>query len=149
MKFLLLAALVVLVVVEVTAPPPPPPPSGRPPPPPPSGRPPRPPPPPKGKKCSTSEDCDDGECCIDRGPFRKGRCNKLATEGRRCNLEGELFHDKYVRNCPCAEGLTCQAEKTKETPWGEVRINERCVSPSSTTAEPEPETEAPEPEAEG
>ncbi|GFT15249.1 uncharacterized protein NPIL_335131 [Nephila pilipes] len=143
MKFLIFAAVIVFVVVEVTAPPPPPP-----------SRPPR---PPKAKKCSSSEDCDAGECCVDDGFafFRKGKCKKLATEGKSCNLEGELFHDRYMRHCPCVEGLTCEAEKKIEVPWeGEIRINERCVSPTSTSAEPEPETtvvpetEAPEPEPE-
>ncbi|GFT15253.1 hypothetical protein NPIL_335151 [Nephila pilipes] len=134
MKFLIFAAVIVFVVVEVTAPPPPPP-----------SRPPRPTRPPKGKKCSTAEDCEAGECCVDVRKFRKGFCQKLATEGKRCNLEDEMFRNRYIHHCPCAEGLTCEAEKKIKDPRGnEIRINERCVSPTSTSEEPEPETEAPE-----
>ncbi|GFY71877.1 hypothetical protein TNIN_284361 [Trichonephila inaurata madagascariensis] len=140
MKCLLLAALVVLVVVEVTAP--------------------FPPLLSRGKKCSTSEDCDDDECCIG-GYFGKGRCRELGAEGKKnpiytklvysfaCSLENDLSDGKYSHSCPCEEGLVCHPEKSKKYPWGQMLINLRCIHPSSTTAEPEVETEALEPEAEG
>ncbi|GFT15255.1 hypothetical protein NPIL_335161 [Nephila pilipes] len=140
MKFLIFAAVIVFVVVEVTAPPPPPP-----------SRPPGPTRPPKGKRCSTAEDCDAGECCIDGGIFKLGFCRKLATKGERCNLEDEITNNKYSRHCPCSDGLTCEAEKiikakfedivaggsSSNTSKGELRVNERCVSPTSTSAAPE------------
>ncbi|GIY41138.1 hypothetical protein CDAR_603731 [Caerostris darwini] len=134
MKYLVFAALFVLFVVEVTAPRPPPP-----------SRPPR---PPKPGRCSSSEDCKENECCVDRSPshFRKGRCERLGREGRRCTSE-EADEGRYSHDCPCAQGLDCVARKIVKTPWGdEIKKGERCVDPSRTTVEPDTGSEAPETE---
>ncbi|GBM90338.1 hypothetical protein AVEN_218520-1 [Araneus ventricosus] len=140
-----------LQVVEVTAPPPDPPPRDRRPPRP--IRPPRPPRPNRGtrpprpirpqpKLCDTAEDCEADQCCVQFGPFffRKGRCVKLSSEGNCCSPEELAENGKYIRHCPCAEGLHCDAKKVVETKIGKVRINDRCVKPGPSTVQPDEET---------
>ncbi|GFT15251.1 hypothetical protein NPIL_335141 [Nephila pilipes] len=142
MKYLIFAAVIVFVVGEVIAPRPPPPS--------------RPPHPSKAKRCSTSKHCDSDECCVIDGSgfFWKGKCKKIGTEGKPCDLEGEVYQDIYMRQCPCAEGLTCKVKQIEVPSGGEIIIKERCVSKTSTSANPEPEStivpepEAPEPQAE-
>ncbi|CAL1272352.1 unnamed protein product [Larinioides sclopetarius] len=159
MKYLIIIALCVFLVVEVTAPPPPPPPRGSRPPPPTGGsRPPRPtrptrPPrptratrPPRPTRpqptlCETAEDCEADQCCVGFGYvfFKKGKCVKLSSVGKRCSPEELVENGKYIGSCPCAEGLHCEAQRVVET-RGKVRINDRCVKPGSSTIEPEEET---------
>ncbi|XP_055932118.1 uncharacterized protein LOC129962389 [Argiope bruennichi] len=154
MKYLIVIALCVFLVVEVSAPPPPPPPRGSRPPPPPKGS--RPPPPSRGTRpprptrgtrpprpapCDAAEDCEADQCCVVSGPFffRKGKCVKLATEGKSCSPEELALNGRFIGRCPCAEGLSCEPRRTVETKQGIIRINDRCVKPGSSTVEPDVE----------
>ncbi|GBM90336.1 hypothetical protein AVEN_218518-1 [Araneus ventricosus] len=101
MKYLIIIALCFFLVVEVTAPPPIPHWPIR----------------PKHKLCNTAQECEADQCCVKFGPsfFRKGRCVKLSSEGKRCSQEELAKNGKYFGRCPCAEGLHCEAKDVVET----------------------------------
>ncbi|GIX99871.1 prokineticin domain-containing protein [Caerostris extrusa] len=86
-----------------------------------------------GSGNNSDDDCEAGECCVAPGIFeyKKGTCKKLATKGEMCNEEDDnpgFFDVKYIDNCPCASGLTCEAKETKDLPFvGKIKIDERCV----------------------
>ncbi|XP_054706253.1 uncharacterized protein LOC129216122 [Uloborus diversus] len=91
-------------------------------------------------KCATAEDCSAGECCVTQTilPFKRGVCLSLGSEGRHCTTEEDavLSNGMYYRHCPCATGLECVAESIKVIPnIGEVKINERCTTGSTTVEE--------------
>ncbi|KAG8188024.1 hypothetical protein JTE90_009898 [Oedothorax gibbosus] len=147
MKYLLVLTLCLLVVLEVSLAQSEQPseeprtlrPSRRPPPP---SRPSPPPPPPE---CKTSDDCQQGECCVshDMFGFRRAHCHKLADKGKPCSLPERTVRGKYLNNCPCVGGLSCEAERVRNIPFvGEIRINERCAVLDATSPEPETEVTA-------
>ncbi|GFT86084.1 uncharacterized protein TNCV_3256991 [Trichonephila clavipes] len=107
----------------------------------------------EAKRCRSSEDCDDNECCVARGifGFRRGSCKKLAQKDEACSEKEDVvsfLDEQYLGHCPCVDGLSCEPTEVKDLPFiGTVKIDERCVEGGSQTTpaepEPEPETEAP------
>ncbi|CAL1263273.1 unnamed protein product [Larinioides sclopetarius] len=98
------------------------------------------------ERCRSSDDCKADECCISKGfiIFRRGECVKLAQKGEKCSEEHEahgFFDQQYEHHCPCASGLTCEPTESKDTFFGTIKINPRCVgdlahtTPAETTAE--------------
>ncbi|KAF8794951.1 hypothetical protein HNY73_002859 [Argiope bruennichi] len=100
----------------------------------------------KNKRCNSSEDCEDDECCIAKSflLYRKGDCRKLAQKGDSCSEDDEsigFLHEQYIGHCPCDLGLSCQPTQVKDLPFiGTVRYDEKCVEDVSTTTATEPET---------
>ncbi|XP_035220049.1 protein bfr2-like [Stegodyphus dumicola] len=101
-----------------------------------------------GKRCETEDDCDDGQCCValtSSHMMGKGRCLKLSRAGRRCNEPGaklDYYGGKYLRYCPCQDGLECAAKRKKVKTISAVPVM-ICQKPAATTVQP-PKTEEPE-----
>ncbi|GFU31961.1 hypothetical protein NPIL_202961 [Nephila pilipes] len=99
------------------------------------------------KKCSTNDDCDQGECCTS-GLFLSGKCKKLKAEGEWC-VPGIGEREKYYLMCPCAEGLSCQAEEIEEQEGGVVIYkNSKCLAKQEETTVSEENTVSEETDAE-
>ncbi|GBM90341.1 hypothetical protein AVEN_218523-1 [Araneus ventricosus] len=94
---------------------------------------------PGAKRCDTAKDCEPDECCILSIPFiyKKGKCKKLALEGKHCSTEISINHGKFFLHCPCVSGFFCEAKRVFDTKHGKIPFNQRCVSPGSTTVQPE------------
>ncbi|XP_019633352.1 PREDICTED: uncharacterized protein LOC109476774 [Branchiostoma belcheri] len=56
---------------------------------------------PRRRNCESAEDCRDGECC----PERLGRCRRLNTRGRYCQLADQSA-SRF--RCPCEAGFHCR-----------------------------------------
>ncbi|KFM72943.1 hypothetical protein X975_17424, partial [Stegodyphus mimosarum] len=102
-----------------------------------------------GKRCETEDDCDDGQCCValtTSQMMRKGLCLKLSRAGRKCNEPGakvDYYGGKYLRYCPCQDGLTCEAKRKRIRTIGAAAPVMICKKPAATTVPPT-KTEEPE-----
>ncbi|KAG8189176.1 hypothetical protein JTE90_013710 [Oedothorax gibbosus] len=87
------------------------------------------------KRCGSSADCGEDECCIVHGFFGLGRgnCKKLAAKDEVCNQKDAyvkaVHGNQYLLFCPCASGLECVVSKVKEFPIiGNVTLEQTCTT---------------------
>ncbi|GFT15259.1 prokineticin domain-containing protein [Nephila pilipes] len=99
------------------------------------------------RRCKSADECKEGECCVNYVivSFFGGHCKKLREEGESCTPlikdDGEK-PNMYHFQCPCKEGLECEAKH--EIKIGEHIIKHRpeCVVPEEDDKEiPEPDPE--------
>ncbi|GBM50019.1 hypothetical protein AVEN_167134-1 [Araneus ventricosus] len=94
-------------------------------------------------RCESSADCAEDECCLARNSLQligRGKCRRLSSFGEHCTPEDlavEAYGGKYVRNCPCRSGLSCENVGRGRQSFLRNRLSQRCVrgtaSSTSTT----------------
>ncbi|GIY27678.1 prokineticin domain-containing protein [Caerostris darwini] len=78
--------------------------------------------------CDKNSDCEEGECCVQISRFISAKCKPLRKEFHLCfpEIEKHLDNDKYSYMCPCAEGLTCEAQEKEEDGGVTTYKNAKC-----------------------
>ncbi|XP_013383544.1 uncharacterized protein LOC106153936 [Lingula anatina] len=118
-----------------------------------------------GTVCKTSEECGDGECCVEDifgqaallgkrqliWPFTKqqGVCKPYRKEGSACHplhethLQSSMYKGMYQFSCPCDPTLVCKGEKVQQTFGFVIHTNPTCQV-DTETGSGKPDTDKPE-----
>ncbi|GFT15241.1 prokineticin domain-containing protein [Nephila pilipes] len=92
-----------------------------------------------GIRCEQASDCGDDECCVARTSSQlmgRGRCRRLNTIGQHCTPETSsvaFYGGKYLRFCPCRDGLTCEPNGRYRQSTLLSRASQRCYRAATTT----------------
>ncbi|GIY41137.1 uncharacterized protein CDAR_603721 [Caerostris darwini] len=92
------------------------------------------------KKCKTSDECDEDECCVVYPivSFFGGNCKKYRQEGEACPIidsNADEKPDVHHFLCPCKEGLECVPDRESKITDNITIRRPECVVPGGDDKE--------------